>query len=115
MSSTATVIRNKELKRYLNILSKTSKYVAFSEPIWPLPNNTMINPSSVNVDKSKPAYIQRHPITNEYGYMCYIHNYKSLLLQANFEPIIYKFYNPKFTYLYWVVAIGQNKNDLLWT
>lgn len=108
-SSTATVIRNNELKKYFSILVNKSKYVAISEPIWPLPNKKIIAPHEISVQKSLPAFIQKNPLTSQFGYLCYVHNYKELLQNAGFKITYYNFFKPEFSYLSWVICIGEVK------
>ena len=115
LSSTTTVIRNEEIRRYLRILKKTAKYVLFSEPNWPLPGNIITNPGKIPVTESVPAYVQREALTGSYAYLCWNHNYAGLLEAGGFDPIVNRFYRPEFTYLYWCVALGQNRDETLWS
>ncbi|MGE3991976.1 class I SAM-dependent methyltransferase [Pseudorhodoplanes sp.] len=114
MSSTATVIRNEEIRRYLRVLSGSAKYVLFSEPVWLRPGNVLQKGLDISVTESVPAYVQRNPLTGSYGYLCWNHNYAGLLESEGFEVIDYRFYRPEFTYLYWCLALGQNTNARLW-
>jgi hypothetical protein len=114
LSSTATVIRNEELRRYLRAFLVRTKYVLFSEPIWPLPGDIVVNPRDVPADNSTPGYVQRDPLTSTYGYLCWNHNYAGLLENAGFQLVEYRFYRPSFTNLYWSLAFGQNSNSSLW-
>jgi SAM-dependent methyltransferase len=114
MSSTATVIRNAELHRYVRALKPVVKYVMISEPIWPLPGYVIRSPREMSVTESEPGYVQRDPLTGTYGYLCWNHNYAGILENGGYDIVSYRFYRPDFTYLYWCVAVGQNRNAQLW-
>jgi hypothetical protein len=114
MSSTSTVIRHQELAKYAELISQFAKYYLFSEPIWILPGDEIVNPKSLQPLGSIPALVQRHPLTGNYGYLCWIHNYYEILDKAGFEVIDYRFYRPEFSHLYWCVALGENRNADLW-
>lgn len=114
MSSTATVIRNPELRRYLRALARRAKYVVVSEPVWLLPGGEVRAPRSTGPNTSLPAYVQRRPVTDEYVYICYNHDYGGLMEEAGFQVIEERFFRPEYTYLYWTVVIGQNLDGTLW-
>lgn len=115
MSSTSTVIRNPELRKYLELISKRTKYCLFSEPIWRLPGDELRDPKTIHSQDSLPAFVQRDSLTGNFGYLCWNHNYRGMLEQAGFDVIEYRFYRPEFTQLYWCVALGENRNEALWT
>ena len=113
-SSAATVIRNLELRTYARLIADRAKYFLISEPIWALPGGEIVDPKTVHPIKSIPAFIQREPLTGDFGYLCWIHNYKSIIEYAGFEVVEYRFYKPEFGPHFWCVVLGQNKSDDLW-
>jgi hypothetical protein len=113
-SSTATAIKTAELKNYLGLFSMVAKYVVFNEPLFVLPNGRVVNPDEVSIEESEPISVARSPLNNEYGYLCRAHNYSKLLDISGFDTVHYEIYRPEFTNIYWVRAIGQNRNHGLW-
>lgn len=113
-SSTATAIKTAELKNYLGLFSRVAKYVVFNEPLFVLPNGRIVNPDEVSIEESEPISVARGPLNNEYGYLCRAHNYSKLLDISGFDTVHYEVYKPEFTNIYWVRAIGQNRNHGLW-
>lgn len=113
-SSASTVIRNQELRKYADLIARCAKYYVVSEPLWTLPGGEITDPKTIDPYQSVASYVQREPMTGDFGYLCYNHNYRAIMEDAGFETIEYRFFKPEFGGLYWCVVIGQNKNDKLW-
>lgn len=108
-SATAAEIMNAELRQYLKLLSTRSKYVVLSEPIYPLPNGRFINPTSVNLDVSVPAYAQPDYLPHPMGPVAYVHNYREMLFESGFEVLHYHAFRPDITDIGWVLCIAKSK------
>lgn len=113
-SSASTVIRNAELRTYLRLIAQKSKYFLLSEPIWALPGGEILDPKTIHPIESVPAYLQREPLTGDFGYLCWNHNYRSIINEAGFDIIEYRFWKPEIGPHHWCVVVGQNRNADLW-
>ncbi|MBN1122991.1 MAG: hypothetical protein JXJ17_18085 [Anaerolineae bacterium] len=80
-SSTATLINNLELRRYMHILAKTTRYVVFNEPIDPPMNGAVIDPSRLPLDRQVSSSDR-----------CLIHNYRAIVEEAGFEVLHYRLF-----------------------
>ena len=108
------MIRNPELRTYARLIAQRAKYFLISEPVWALPGGEIIDPKMVHPLDSVPAYVQREPLTGDFGYLCWIHNYRAIIESAGFEVVEYRFYKPEIGSYYWCVVLGQNKDTSLW-
>lgn len=107
MSSTAVVIKNAELRRYAKVIAGIARYYVFSEPLYLFPGGGVVDPLTLPVDGSRPAY--QYPGRGESaGPLCYTHNYKAILEEAGFEIIWYRAFRPGFTNLRMVQVIGRS-------
>lgn len=113
-SSASTVMRNQELRKYGELIASCAKYFVISEPLWTLPGGEITDPKTIDPYHSVASYVQREPMTGDFGYLCYNHNYRAIMEDAGFETIEYRFFKPDFGPLYWCVVVGQNKDDALW-
>lgn len=114
-SSTATVIRNAELKAYFRQLAKTAKYLVLSEPIYP--SRSLVfdegyydNPDDIGADESFPTFLQTHFASNKRGYLSYLHNYRAIAEQCGFETLHHRVFVPTFTTQHWIEFIGRSRN-----
>jgi hypothetical protein len=114
-SSASTVIRNEELRTYAKLIAARAKYYLISEPVWTLPGGEIIDPKTVHPLESVPAFLQREPLTGDFGYLCWIHNYRAIMEEVGFEAIEYRFYKPDIGPHHWCVVLGQNTNTDRWT
>jgi len=110
MSSTATVIKNREVKRYLENVARLGSYMVFNEPLYNLPGNAVIDPISVPVDESVPAY-QYRMHDGSAGSLCYTHNYRALAAEAGMEVIYYRVFRPSFTDLRMAQVIARRRPE----
>lgn len=110
MSSTATVIKNSEVKRYLQNVAKMGSYMVFNEPLYNLPGNAVIDPQTVSVDESVPAF-QYRMHDGRLGSLCYTHNYRALVEQAGMEVLYYKVFKPSFTDLRMAQVIAKRRGS----
>ncbi|MCC7451808.1 MAG: hypothetical protein IT324_30645 [Anaerolineae bacterium] len=78
--STGPVIPNRELRRYFRCIGQHSKYVVLNEPIFNRFDGTAVDPDTVPVDKSVPAYEHWNN---------FIHNYRAMVTEAGFDVIHY--------------------------
>lgn len=113
-SSTAAAIKLAELKNYLRLLSQRSKYVVFNEPLFHLPDGSVVDPLKVSSEESFPVHVVKAPLSGEFGYVCRAHNYKAIMEQAGFDVAHYEVWQPDFTDIHWIRIIGQNNNAELW-
>ncbi len=90
--STATRIKNAELRRYLRAL-RASKYIVMNEPIFPLPTGEIVNPRDVDPHNSIPAAV--YPVyAGDLGGPyppVLVHNYPALLAEAGFDIVHFQF------------------------
>ena len=107
MSSTAVVIKNAELRRYAEVVSRIARYYVFSEPLYLLPGDGVDDPLTVPVGDSRPAYAYAGR-GDQPGPLCYTHNYKAILEEAGFEIVHYRAFRPSFTNLRMVQVIGRS-------
>ncbi len=77
-SSTATLINNLELRRYMRVLAKTARYVVFNEPVDPPMNGAVIDPDRLPIDRQVVSADR-----------CLIHNYRAIAEEAGFEVLHY--------------------------
>jgi len=110
MSSTATVIKNSEVKRYLENVARLGSYMVFNEPLYNLPGNAVIDPISVPADESVPAY-QYRMHDGSAGSLCYTHNYRALAAEAGMEVIYYRVFRPSFTDLRMAQVIARRRPE----
>ncbi|MEI7431731.1 MAG: hypothetical protein WCL27_14860 [Betaproteobacteria bacterium] len=108
-SATAAEIMNAELRQYLKLLSTRSQYVVLSEPVYPLPDGRIINPASVSVESSLPAYAQPDYLPHPMGPVAYVHNYREMLHESGFVILHYHAFRPDITDLGWVLCIAKSK------
>jgi hypothetical protein len=105
MSSTAVVIKNAEMRRYLRAAAKSARYIVLNEPIYILPGGAVIDPDKVALDESRPAHaiesFQSMP-----GPLCYVHNFRAMLAEAGLHVLHYHVFQPAFTNLRMVQAIA---------
>lgn len=81
-SSTATRIKNAELRRYIRSLAKRgTQYLIFNEPLFPLADGTIPNPRMTDPEKSTPIIL--YPVDSgdkDGGYPpCLCHNYPAIV------------------------------------
>lgn len=90
-SSTAVIIRNHELRKYLSLLRRRSRYVVLNEPLYTFPkSDEIVDPATVPLEQSfliatpdvPPGYA---PPTAENRSLCFVHNYPAMLEEAGFE------------------------------
>jgi hypothetical protein len=77
-SSTAVLINNRELRRYMRALSEGTRYVVFNEPIVAPVNGAVIDPSRLPLERQVPTADR-----------CLIHNYRAIVEEAGFEVLHY--------------------------
>lgn len=94
-SSTAVIIRNKELRKDLQLIRKKAKYVVLNEPMYTFPNSRdIVDPSAVPINQSyllatpdiPPGY---DPPAPENRSLVFVHNYAAMLQEAGFEVVHY--------------------------
>jgi hypothetical protein len=112
-SSTATCIKNREIREYLVSLFKTARYVIFNEPLFNLPGDGIIDPTTVDPHDSVPSHIPQSAAlaTGKAApacYLCYTHNYKAIAEQCGFQVVHYRAYRPEFTDLRWLQMVAKN-------
>jgi len=78
---TATTIGLFELKRYLDVLKKKSKYIVFHEPVYNTWTGNAINPEDISLNEPVAAL--------EFGH-CSLFNYKALVDEAGLEILLYR-------------------------
>ena len=110
MSSTATVIKNSEIKRYLKNVARLGSYMVFNEPLYNLPGHAVIDPIVVSLDESVPAY-QYRMHDGSAGSLCYTHNYRALAEEAGMEIVYYKVFRPPFTDLRMAQVIAKGRSE----
>ncbi|MEK9571562.1 MAG: hypothetical protein VW124_21250 [Paracoccaceae bacterium] len=108
-TSCASTIRNIELHKYLEILSKKTKYVLFSEPIYPDPCGNSIDPDSVNVHDSIPVFCQRDTYDNIFGYLCFVHNYREIAEFYGYKTIEYSVKKYKCGPYWWITYLAKKE------
>jgi len=90
-SSTAVIIRNKELRKNLSLIRKRAKYVVFNEPLYTFPNSRdIVDPLKVPLENSyllatpdvPPGY-EPPPAANRS--LVFVHNYAAMVKEAGFE------------------------------
>ena len=95
-SSTAVIIRNKELRKDLHLIRKRAKYVVLNEPMYTFPNSKdIVDPSAVPLNESyllatpdiPPGY---DPPAPENRSLVFVHNYAAMVEEAGFEVIHYE-------------------------
>jgi hypothetical protein len=106
MSSTAVVIKNAEISRYLKFAKEAGSYFILNEPLYNLPGEGIVDPLTVNPDESIPAY-QYVMSDGKAGPLCYTHNYKRLAENAGMNVIVYRAFRPNFTDLRMVQLIAK--------
>jgi hypothetical protein len=106
MSSTAVVIKNAEISRYLKIAKELGSYFIFNEPLYNLPGEGVVDPLMVNSNESLPAY-QYLMLNGKLGPLCYTHNYKKLAEHAGMNVLVYRAFRPTFTDLRMVQLIAK--------
>lgn len=111
-SATAAEIMNAELRHYFRLLSKKTKYLLLSEPVYPLPEGKILNPDSVDLQNSIPAYAQPDYLPHAMGPVAYVHNYRAMLKENGFEILQYRAFRPAITDLGWVHCIAENKGKI---
>lgn len=89
--STATRLKNKEYKRYLNAIKR---YIVLNEPLIELPGGGLIDPADLPTHRSTPVVY--HPSSDHYP-PCFIHNYKAIAEEQGFKVLHYRVYTPPFT------------------
>jgi hypothetical protein len=109
MSSTAVVIKNAELRRYAKVIAGVARYFLFSEPLYTFPGSAVVDPLTVPLEESRPAYAYAG-YNDKPGPLCYTHNYKAILEEAGFEIVHYHAFRPSFTDLRMVQVIGRSPN-----
>jgi hypothetical protein len=77
-SSTAVLINNRELRRYMRALAKDTRYVVINEPIIAPVNGAVVDPSRLPLDRQIPTADR-----------CLIHNYRAIAEEAGFEVLHY--------------------------
>jgi hypothetical protein len=106
-SATAGEIRNAELRRYLRALAATCRYVVLSEPIYPLATGAIVDPGSVPLAASVPAFANADYMPHTVGPIAFVHNYRAMLAESGYRVLHYRAYRPAFTYLRWVEVIAE--------
>lgn len=106
-SATAAEIMNAELRRYLAVLARTTRYVILSEPIYPLATGEVLDPARLPLDRSVPAYIQPEHLPHSRGPTAFVHNYRAMLAEAGFSVAHYHVFRPEITDLHWLHLIAE--------
>jgi len=92
-SSTATVIRNRELRYNLQNIAKSAKYVIFNEPIFTYPDSTdIVDPSKLPYNKSFLIFTPDIPPgvglpLDADRTLCFVHNYPAMVVEAGFDVL----------------------------
>jgi hypothetical protein len=106
-SATAAEIKNRELREYMRVIAKSTKYLILSEPIYALPGSRICDPGSVSLEKSVPAYIQPDSLPHRRGPIAYVHNYRAMLEASGYKVLHYHARKLSFSELRWVDIVAQ--------
>jgi hypothetical protein len=105
-SATAAEIMNPELRCYLNLLRQNTKYLVLSEPLYNMPDGSVIDPKTVSSTSSVAAYAQPDYLPHLKGPIAHIHNYWELLQESGFKILHYRAYKPDFTDIRWIEIVA---------
>jgi hypothetical protein len=108
-SATAAEIKLSELRSYLRAMRGACKYVVFSEPIYPLPDGQVLDPSRVSEKRSVPAYIQPDSLPHRRGPISYVHNYKAAFRNEGYDVLHYNARKLTNSPLRWVDIVATPK------
>jgi hypothetical protein len=104
-TSTATRMKNRELRRYLRAISKTARYVVLNEPLTRKPDGVLPDPNRLPLDVSEPIMIQPVYSGDKHGglppVLC--HNYAAACEEAGFSVIYNRTVHAHYPRL-WLVA-----------
>lgn len=114
LSNVAYEIKNAELRKYFRTFIKNGgKYVAITEPIYPLPGGAFVNPLDVPLIESKAVYSHQGIRNSKHGPLGQVHNFKLMLEEAGYSVIYYRCFKPDFTNLRVVTVIAKKTSPLL--
>jgi hypothetical protein len=105
-SATAAEIMNPELRRYLDLLRQNTKYLILSEPLYNMPDGSVVDPKTVSLTSSIAAYAQPDYLPHLKGPVAHIHNYWSILQESGFKILHYRVYKPDFTDIRWIEIVA---------